>query len=61
MARHPKRYSPVLTWVIRILIIVIFCVAVVITLNRLVEYAQAGGTLQGAAPTALLKNGYFFV
>ena len=60
MAKHPKRYSPVLTWVIRILIIVIFCVAVVITLNRLVEYAQAGGTLQ-AAPVALLKSGYFIV
>ena len=35
--KHPKKGSPT-RWIITALVIVIFCVAVVITVNRLIEW-----------------------
>ena len=35
--KHPKRRSPT-RWIITALVVVIFCVAVVITVNRLIEW-----------------------
>ena len=36
-SKHPKKSSPT-RWLITALVVVIFCVAVVITVNRLIEW-----------------------
>ena len=40
MSKRNQGTTPVLLWIIRILIVVLFCVAVAIVANRLVEYHQ---------------------
>lgn len=54
MSNKKRGGAPALLWIIRILIVALFCVTVAIVASRLVEYHQKNKTAEGAVSESYL-------